>query len=213
MDCFIPLMQKFKEIHGFYPKYPVADAGYGSYNNYIFCEQNGMEKFMKFTMFEKQTHDEKYANDPFRAVNFKTDENGNLICPNNRKMLFAYKKAVKGNHYGREEEIYQCESCEDCPYADRCKKGADNRKISLNRELSTFHAEVVNNLESIHGALLRMNRSIQSEGTFGVMKYDRWYKRIVRRGIKSVRLEIFLVSIGYNLYKYYNKLMRKQEAA
>lgn len=128
-------------------------------------------------------------------------------------MLFAYKKAVKGNHYGREEEIYQCESCEDCPYADRCKKGADNRKISLNRELSTFHAEVVNNLESIHGALLRMNRSIQSEGTFGVMKYDRWYKRIVRRGIKSVRLEIFLVSIGYNLYKYYNKLMRKQEAA
>lgn len=34
MDCFIPLMQKFKQIHGFYPRYPVPDAGYGSYNNY-----------------------------------------------------------------------------------------------------------------------------------------------------------------------------------
>ena len=39
MDCFIPLMNKFYTTYGFYPKYPVADAGYGSYNNYIFCEQ------------------------------------------------------------------------------------------------------------------------------------------------------------------------------
>ena len=43
MDCFVPLMNKFHDIYGIYPKYPVADAGYGSYNNYIFCEQNGME--------------------------------------------------------------------------------------------------------------------------------------------------------------------------
>ena len=49
-----------------------------------------------------------------------------------------------------------------------------------------MHQEVIENLESIHGALLRMNRSIQAEGTFGIMKNDRWYKRIVRRGIKSV---------------------------
>ncbi len=49
-----------------------------------------------------------------------------------------------------------------------------------------MHQEVIENLESIHGALLRMNRSIQAEGTFGIMKNDRWYKRIVRRGIHSV---------------------------
>ena len=57
MDCFIPLMEKFKSIYGFYPKYPVADAGYGSYNNYIFCEQNGLEKYMKFTMYKKEVED------------------------------------------------------------------------------------------------------------------------------------------------------------
>ncbi|WP_072851092.1 transposase, partial [Lactonifactor longoviformis] len=72
---------------------------------------------------------------------------------------------------------------------------------------------VIENLESIHGALLRMNRSIQAEGTFGIIKNDRWYKRIVRRGIESVRMEIFLVSIGHNLYKYHNKQMRRQKAA
>ncbi len=72
-----------------------------------------------------------------------------------------------------------------------------------------MHKEVMENLESIQGALLRMNRSIQAEGTFGIMKYDRWYKRLVRKGMRSVRMEIFLVSIGHNLYKYYNKQMRK----
>ena len=76
-----------------------------------------------------------------------------------------------------------------------------------------MHKEVIENLESIQGALLRMNRSIQAEGTFGILKQDRWYKRIVRRGIKSVRLEILLVSIGHNLYKYHNKKMRMKTAA
>ena len=57
-DCFVPLMEKFNEIYGHYPKYPVADAGYGSYNNYLYCEEHGMEKYMKFTMFEKETKSE-----------------------------------------------------------------------------------------------------------------------------------------------------------
>ena len=90
MDCFIPLMEKFKKTYGFYPKYPVADAGYGSYNNYLFCQEHGMEKYMKFTMYKKETKDEDYHNDQFRAVNFKTDEDGNMICPNGKKFTFSY---------------------------------------------------------------------------------------------------------------------------
>ena len=82
--------------------------------------------------------------------------------------------------------------------------------IHLNEELTSFHREVLNNLECIHGALLRMNRSIQAEGTFGVIKYDRNYKRLVRRGLDSVKLEIILVSIGHNLHKFYNKQKKIQ---
>lgn len=83
----------------------------------------------------------------------------------------------------------------------------------MNHELTAMHQEVIENLESIHGALLRMNRSIQAEGTFGVMKNDRWYKRIVRRSIKSIQLEVILISIGQNLYKFHNKQMKKSNAA
>ncbi len=213
MDCFVPLMEKFHEIYGFYPRYPVADAGYGSFNNYLFCQEHGMEKYMKFPMYKKETTNESYHNDPFRAVNFKTNEKGHLVCPNGKEFHFAYRAPVKGNQYGRQEEYYTCEDCCGCPYAEKCKKTDKNRTIRINKELSSMHKEVIENLENIHGALLRMNRSIQAEGTFGILKYDRWYKRIVRRGLERVRLELFLVSVGHNLYKFHNKQMRLAKAA
>ena len=213
MDCFVPLMNKFYTTYGFYPKYPVADAGYGSYNNYIFCEQHGMEKYMKFTMFKKETTDRKYHEDPFRAVNFPIGEDGIMRCPNGKKFYLQYRKNIKGNKYGRQEEFYQCEDCCGCPYAEQCKTTDKNRTVRINRELTAMHQEVIENLESIQGALLRMNRSIQAEGTFGIIKNDRWYKRTVRRGIKSVLLEVFLVSIGHNLYKYHNKQKKAATAA
>ena len=136
-----------------------------------------------------------------------------MICPNGKKFKFAYRKPIKGNQYGRQEEIYQCEDCRGCPYAEQCKKTDKNRTIRLNDELTSFHKEVLDNLESIHGALLRMNRSIQAEGCFGIMKYDRWYKRIVRKGLRWVKLELLLVVLGHNLYKYHNKKMKKRAAA
>ncbi len=208
-DCFVPLMEKFKEMYGHYPKYPVADAGYGSYNNYLYCEEHGMEKYMKFTMFEKETKSEKYHRNPYRAVNFKRDAEGNPICPNGKKFIFKYNRHVKGNRYGRTEELYECESCEGCPYKPECCKSAKgNRSVRINRELTSFHEEVISNLESIHGALLCMNRSIQSEGTFGIIKWDRSYKRLFRRGKENVILELTLISCGYNLYKYHNKKKR-----
>jgi transposase len=209
MDCFIPLMEKFHRTYRFYPKYPVADAGYGSYNNYLFCHRNGMGKYMKFTMFNKETTDKKYHEDMFRAVNFKRDENGNLICPNNKKFNYLYSRPVKGNKFGRTEELYQCEDCNGCQYREKCHKSESNRIIRLNEELTSFHKEVINNLECVHGALLRMNRSIQAEGTYGTIKWNRAYTRVRRRGLKSVIFEFSAICLGFNLHKYH---LKKQKA-
>lgn len=214
MECFVPLMEKFNETYGHYPKYPVADAGYGSYNNYLYCEKHGMEKYMKFTMFKKETSDKKYYENPYRAVNFKRDGSGNPMCPNGKTFHFKSRKHVHGNKYGRTEEIYECESCEGCRYkSECCPKASGNRTVYMNQELTSIHQEVISNLESIHGALLRMNRSIQAEGTFGILKWNKSYKRLFRRGEKDVILELTLISCGFNLYKYHNKMQRKETAA
>ena len=76
-----------------------------------------------------------------------------------------------------------------------------------------MHEEVISNLESVHGALLCMNRSIQAEGTFGIIKWNRSYKRLFRRGLDNVILELTLISCAYNPYKYNNKLNREMLVA
>ena len=80
-------------------------------------------------------------------------------------------------------------------------------------ELTGFHTEVLNNLNSIHGAYLRMNRSIQAEGTFGSVKWNRGYNRLRRRSTKGVILELGLISCGFNLHKYHLKTLAAAKAA
>ena len=213
MDCFVPLMKKFNGIYGRYPEYPVADAGYGSFNNYLFCEEHGMKKYMKFTMYEKETKDAKYRDDKYRAVNFPIDDEGHPICPNGRKFIFLKSVPVRGNKYGRCEEQYVCEDCERCTHRERCHKSQDNRVIRLNKELTRFHKEVLSNLNCIHGALLRMNRSIQAEGAYGSIKWNRAYTRARRRGLKAMLFEIGVICIGFNMHKYHNKKIAAQKAA
>ncbi|WP_297135479.1 transposase [uncultured Eubacterium sp.] len=91
-----------------------------------------------------------------------------------------------------------------------CKKKEGNRTARLNRELTSMHQEIISNPRSIHGALLCMNRSIQSEGTFGIIKRARSYKRLFRKSLKGVILELTLISCGFNFYKYHNKRLRKR---
>ncbi len=213
MDCFQPLIEKFNETYGRYPEYPVADAGYGSFNNYLYCEEHGMKKYMKFTMFKKECEDKSYREDPYRAVNFPINENGNPVCPNGKEFHYMKTRPVRGNKYGRTEEIYQCEDCSNCPHKSKCSKAEGNRTIRLNEELTSIHKEVMNNLNSVHGALLRMNRSIQAEGAYGTIKWNRAYTRARRRGIKGLNLEIAMISCGFNLHKYHLKQTAQQLAA
>lgn len=164
-----------------------------------------MGKYMKFPMYEKESKDKKYRDNPYRAVNFPVSEDGHMVCPNGKRFFFLRTAPMKGNRYGRTEEYYQYEACEGCPHREQCHKAKGNRIVRLNEELTAFHREVLDNLNCTHGALLRMNRSIQAEGAYGGVKWNRGYTRFRRRGIKGAHLELGLISCGFNLYKYHLK--------
>lgn len=86
--------------------------------------------------------------------------------------------------------------CGGCPYAGQCKKADRNRASRPDRELSAMRREALESMESVHGALLRMNRSTQAEGMPGVLKHDRNHKRIVRGGLASrSRSLVWLLSV------------------
>ena len=77
---------------------------------------------MKFTMFKKETEDKKYRENPYRTVNFYINENGNPECPNGKESRYLYSRPVRGNQFGRTEEMYQCEDCSDCQLKEQCCK-------------------------------------------------------------------------------------------
>ena len=88
-----------------------------------------------------------------------------MVFPNGKRFYFLRKAPVKRTQYGKTEEYYQCENCEGCPRKEKCHKSSQSRTVQANEELAQFHEEVLENLNSIHGALLRMNRS-----------YKRWHR-------------------------------------
>ena len=61
--------------------------------------------------------------------------------------------------------------------------------------------DVTKNLLSPKGIEMRVNRSSQVEGAFGVIKQDMDYERARRRGLESVSLEFMLTCLGYNIRK------------
>ena len=51
-----------------------------------------------------------------------------------------------------------------------------------------------------------MNRSIQSEGAFGVIKQDYSFRQFLLRGSKKVLTEILLMAMSYNINKLHSKI-------
>lgn len=56
------------------------------------------------------------------------------------------------------------------------------------------------------GIKYRMNRSIQVEGAFGVLKNNYDFQRFLLRGKTKVKLEILLLCFGYNINKLHTKI-------
>lgn len=52
-----------------------------------------------------------------------------------------------------------------------------------------------------------MNRSIQAEGTFGVIKEDHGFRRFLLRGSVNVKIEFLLKALAYNIAKLHNKII------
>ncbi|NLN50063.1 MAG: transposase [Acholeplasmataceae bacterium] len=183
----IPFLEGFKTKYGYYPKYPVGDSGYGGLINYRYMKLNDMEIYTKYNMYEKDTKDKKRMKDPYLALNLKKDNDGNFIDPGGGTYKFLYRNK-RGN------DVYYVPSL------------GKNRE--LNEELMSYQKEAIKNLQSDLGIELRVQRSIQVEGAFGVIKDVFKVRRFRRILTENVKLEFLLVAIGYNLSKYHNKRYR-----
>ena len=194
---FIPILKTFHDIYGYYPKRVCADAGYGSYDNYEFLNQNNIENFVKYYAFD--------GNISGKNPNlYFLEDDGTFICLNNNK---GNKTNFSNRHQTKAgTAFYKVEGCSNCPFKDYCKrymknKDEDFRIFEVNERLIFYKQEALNNLLSPKGIEMRVNRSSQVEGAFGVLKQDMNYMRLRRTSLEKVETELMLTFLGYNLRK------------
>jgi transposase len=211
---FIPFMEKYKQMYNRLPLNPVGDAGYGSYDNYFYCKDNGMNLTLKYNYFNKVVNDKKFEKNKYNALNFEKTYNGKRLCPAGYEFdTFIRNEKSKTTVYPKIDQVYECSNCDKCNQKSKCTKAKGNRQIKVNLLQDNFYSEVNKNLTSEKGRDLRKKRSIQVEGTFGVIKQNYQYNRLARRGMTGVRTELLLVCIGFNINKFYNKTLRKTKIA
>ena len=66
------------------------------------------------------------------------------------------------------------------------------------------------NITSERGIQLRMNRSIQVEGAFGLIKNDFGFRRFLTTGKKNIRIELLFLALGFNLKKRWMKQQKRR---
>ncbi len=209
---FIKFLETFRALYNRMPKTVVADAGYGSYDNYFFCLENDMEAYIKYMMYSKEK-ETSYKKKTFIKSNWDRNGNGRYICPAGHEFGCINETVDKRSAYYRINQTHSCGKCTDCPLKSQCTKAKGDRTISVNPILEEFERTAREKLNSEEGIRHRVQRSIQSEGAFGVIKEDYAYDRLHRRSIKNVEMEFLLVCVGFNLMKYHNKKIRKKAQA
>jgi hypothetical protein len=195
-------MESLKENLGKMPDTLVADAGYGSEENYEYLENNDVEAFVKYPYFHKE-QSKKWRDDPYRTENLKYDENDDCYtCPMGQKMNFTQEKIrISDNGFRQVNRLYQAQDCKGCPLREACNKSKGNRIIEINPRLSYYKSIIRERLTSERGRKYRSQRPIDVEAVFGIIKGNRNYRKFLLRGLEKVEIEVGLLALSHNLRK------------
>ena len=215
----IPFLKDMEQNLGFKYTEIVADAGYDSEENYLFIEANGQTAFIKPNNYEISKK-RRFKTDIGKMENMDYDkENDFYICKNNRKLTAQYEKKGKtATGYRRTTTVYKCSDCSGCPYKTDCIKG-NNCKTSMEQRNKTLYdsktmkqkrAEDLERITSPYGIQLRVNRSIQAEGSFASVKEDMEFRRYMYRGKENVTAQSVILAIAHNINKLHNKIQSEK---
>ena len=211
----IPFSNSYLERYGQLPTTLVADAGYGSEENYRFMAEAGVEAYVKYNYFHKETRP-RYQADPFSAGGmYYNPEDDYYVCPMGQHLnRTRTTKSKTSNGYETETAIYRAQRCQGCPLRSRCYKGKKARKeIQVNHRLNEYKRQARKRLLSPEGVRQRGRRCIEPEAVFGQMKYDRSYKRFRHFGKDKVSMDFAFFAIASNLRKMVAILRKTSETA
>ena len=197
IDDFIPINEQFYRLYQCFPLNECADAGYGSLDNYSYLDEHHIGNYVKHQSWEGN----KSASNPdcYRLLN-----NDKIVCLNG---LIGEEVILENRHHRKKKSVfYKVEGCLHCDWMPFCKRymkrwDEDFKIFEIVKKLERYKYQSQDSLCSPKGIELRVNRSIQVEGDFGIIKQNHGYARVRRRGIDKVTTEIMLTALGLNIAK------------
>ena len=211
----IPFLKDMEENLTFHYRDIVADAGYESEENYLFLEENGQNAYIKPNNYE-QSKKRKYKNDIGRMENMTYEEDTDrYICFHGKELPWKYDRKEKtATGYQRITSVYECADCKGCPYKTKCIKGNHSKttmedrvkRLYVSKTMKEKRSEDLERITSEYGTRLRMNRSVQAEGSFADVKADMAFRRYSYRGMENVTAQSVILAIAHNINKFHHKI-------
>ena len=201
-----PFLDDIESRYFTLPEYIVADAGYGSEENYVdIIENRQLTPLIKYGMYLKE-QEKRYKKDAFKNANWNYDSDDDYyICPNDKKLIFVYNSQRKNkNGFVRNLKVYECENCNNCPYRSQCCKAKEgnNRKISVNVKWEQQKEYIRTQLSDKKTGEIYKRRKIDVEPVFGFLKANLHFNRFTVRGKIKAKIEMGLALMAVNLRKY-----------
>ncbi|MFI3314196.1 MAG: transposase [Rikenellaceae bacterium] len=204
---YIEHTEQFNQMYGAYPQESIADAGYGSEENYEYAKEKDITPYVKFSYFHKE-QTKSHKENIFNSANFYYDkEDDFFVCPMGKKMLRQGDvENVTRTGFVQTLTSYKAINCKGCSLRYKCHKAKGDRVIHVNHNLNK-HKEVARNLlKSEKGIEHRGRRAAEVEQAFGNLKWNKKFKRFLLRGIKKLEIEFGLLVIAHNMSKYMVKM-------
>ena len=202
----IPFLDEIEQHYFKLPKHIVADAGYGSEQNYDDILLNRKrEALITYTMYVKEQK-KTYKQNEFNTANWDYDkENDRYTCPNQQHLVFKYHTTKTDKYdFAREFKVYECEDCSGCPLRSLCTKAKEgnNRKLMVNEKWEQQKEYVRAKLSEEKTSTLYRQRKIDVEPVFGFLKANLRFTRFSVRGKSKVENEMGLALMAVNLRKF-----------
>lgn len=197
-------IQQYKELYHKSPDVLVADAGYGSEQNYDFMESEQIEAFVKYGYFHKEQKTKKSKpGEEFKPENLYYNQQGDyFICPMGQKMTRQGDiKSKTQSGFQQTYSVYKTGNCNGCPLKGACHKNKTDRTIQVNWNLKRHKDKAREKLLSDQGVAHRSQRPVDVEAVFGNIKQNKNFTRFMLRGKQNVLIEAGLIALAHNLAK------------
>ncbi len=123
-------LQQYEDLYGLTPSAVVADAGYGSDENYSLLESKQIAAYIKYGSFDQN---QKGKQSPFsmQGLHYNQEEDC-LYCPMGQKMsLIGFTKRTTASDFQQVSSRYQALNCQGCPLRGQCHKAQGNRIVEV----------------------------------------------------------------------------------